>query len=214
MERPAAPRIGRHLRWPHEEQEAPWRRSPPRSAVPASGRRAAGGADLSEVKVIAATARPRSNNLRLRRGDILFNEGGDRDKLGRGCVWNGELRNASTRATCYGVVFVAMGRCRSGSPSSATRMRRRPAASIRKARRPLASISIGREGRFAHGNPPVGQSSAASSPSSRRSRHAAVAPERSPGLDFETLERQLVQWWTRAEHAVPPQGPPLVDKNA
>jgi type I restriction enzyme S subunit len=27
----------------------------------------------------------------LRPGDILFNEGGDRDKLGRGWVWNGEL---------------------------------------------------------------------------------------------------------------------------
>jgi type I restriction enzyme S subunit len=27
----------------------------------------------------------------LRRGDVLFNEGGDFDKLGRGCVWNGEI---------------------------------------------------------------------------------------------------------------------------
>lgn len=30
-------------------------------------------------------------STRLTRGDILFNEGGDRDKLGRGCVWNEEI---------------------------------------------------------------------------------------------------------------------------
>jgi type I restriction enzyme S subunit len=29
--------------------------------------------------------------LRLQRGDILFNEGGDRDKLGRGWIWEGQL---------------------------------------------------------------------------------------------------------------------------
>ena len=29
--------------------------------------------------------------LALEPGDILFNEGGDRDKLGRGWVWGGEL---------------------------------------------------------------------------------------------------------------------------
>ena len=29
--------------------------------------------------------------LALKPGDILFNDGGDRDKLGRGWVWNGEL---------------------------------------------------------------------------------------------------------------------------
>lgn len=29
--------------------------------------------------------------LRLRAGDVLFNEGGDRDKLGRGWVWEGQL---------------------------------------------------------------------------------------------------------------------------
>jgi type I restriction enzyme, S subunit len=31
------------------------------------------------------------SSLRLRPGDILFTEGGDRDKLGRGWVWNGEI---------------------------------------------------------------------------------------------------------------------------
>jgi type I restriction enzyme S subunit len=46
--------------------------------------------DLSEVKFIDA---PQSdiNELRLQNGDILFNEGGDRDKLGRGWIWEGQL---------------------------------------------------------------------------------------------------------------------------
>jgi type I restriction enzyme S subunit len=46
--------------------------------------------DLSEVKFIDA---PESDikELRLQRGDILFNEGGDRDKLGRGWIWDGQL---------------------------------------------------------------------------------------------------------------------------
>ncbi|WP_188260215.1 restriction endonuclease subunit S [Azospirillum tabaci] len=46
--------------------------------------------DLSQVKEIEATAEE-VEQLRLRRGDILFNEGGDRDKLGRGWVWSGEI---------------------------------------------------------------------------------------------------------------------------
>ena len=46
--------------------------------------------DLSEVKFIDA---PESDikELRLQRGDILFNEGGDRDKLGRGWIWEEQL---------------------------------------------------------------------------------------------------------------------------
>src|SRR5688500_7181021 len=46
--------------------------------------------DLSEVKTIAA-AEQEVRNLLLRPGDILFTEGGDRDKLGRGWIWNGEI---------------------------------------------------------------------------------------------------------------------------
>ena len=46
--------------------------------------------DLTEVKTINA---PSSDieELRLQVGDVLFNEGGDRDKLGRGWIWEGEL---------------------------------------------------------------------------------------------------------------------------
>lgn len=50
-----------------------------------------GGLDLTEIKTIPAS----ENEIRrysLRSGDVLFNEGGDRDKLGRGCVWRGEIQ--------------------------------------------------------------------------------------------------------------------------
>jgi len=46
--------------------------------------------DLDEVKTIVAP-RERIAALRLLPGDILFNEGGDIDKLGRGWLWQGEL---------------------------------------------------------------------------------------------------------------------------
>lgn len=48
--------------------------------------------DLSEVKTILATERDIAD-LTLQAGDILFNEGGDRDKLGRGWVWRNEVEN-------------------------------------------------------------------------------------------------------------------------
>ena len=46
--------------------------------------------DLTEMKEIIASEEE-IQELVLKKGDILFNEGGDRDKLGRGWVWNGEL---------------------------------------------------------------------------------------------------------------------------
>lgn len=46
--------------------------------------------DLQEVGRIAASEDD-IHRLALRPGDVLFNEGGDRDKLGRGWVWRGEL---------------------------------------------------------------------------------------------------------------------------
>ena len=49
--------------------------------------------DLSEIKTILATEKDIAD-LRLVPGDVLFNEGGDRDKLGRGHVWNGEVPEA------------------------------------------------------------------------------------------------------------------------
>jgi len=47
--------------------------------------------DLSEIKMIPATERDIAD-LTLQPGDLLFNEGGDRDKLGRGWVWRGEVK--------------------------------------------------------------------------------------------------------------------------
>ena len=49
-----------------------------------------GHLDLSEMKVIEATE-AEIGQLRLRDGDVLFNEGGDRDKLGRGWVWRDQI---------------------------------------------------------------------------------------------------------------------------
>jgi type I restriction enzyme, S subunit len=46
--------------------------------------------DLSVVKTILAPEE-KIRKLRLQPGDILLNEGGDRDKLGRGWVWEGQI---------------------------------------------------------------------------------------------------------------------------
>jgi type I restriction enzyme S subunit len=46
--------------------------------------------DLSEVKMIPAKESA-INTYRLEPGDILLNEGGDRDKLGRGWIWQGQI---------------------------------------------------------------------------------------------------------------------------
>lgn len=46
--------------------------------------------DLADVKQIEATEQE-IDELKLEPGDILFNEGGDRDKLGRGWIWHGEI---------------------------------------------------------------------------------------------------------------------------
>ena len=46
--------------------------------------------DLTEVKSVNVTEDALSR-YQLRPGDVLFTEGGDADKLGRGTVWNGEI---------------------------------------------------------------------------------------------------------------------------
>ncbi len=48
--------------------------------------------DLNEIKFIDATPKE-LEELRLQPNDLLFNEGGDRDKLGRGWVWEGQIDN-------------------------------------------------------------------------------------------------------------------------
>lgn len=46
--------------------------------------------DLSEIKTVRVL-RSEVEAFRLRMGDVLMNEGGDFDKLGRGAVWRGEI---------------------------------------------------------------------------------------------------------------------------
>ncbi|MBT6341209.1 MAG: hypothetical protein HOJ48_18130 [Desulfobacula sp.] len=46
--------------------------------------------DLGKIKHIAVPSK-RVPDVLLEKGDILFNEGGDRDKLGRGWIWEGQI---------------------------------------------------------------------------------------------------------------------------
>lgn len=46
--------------------------------------------DLSEVKTIVVPEREAASAM-LRAGDVLMNEGGDADKLGRGAIWDGSI---------------------------------------------------------------------------------------------------------------------------
>lgn len=48
--------------------------------------------DLTEMKSIELKASEKEKYL-LTEGDVLYTEGGDRDKLGRGTVWHGEIKD-------------------------------------------------------------------------------------------------------------------------
>ena len=52
--------------------------------------------DLSEIKTMRIEM-SQTSSLALRQWDILFNEGGDRDKLGRGWVWDCQIPNCVTQ---------------------------------------------------------------------------------------------------------------------
>jgi type I restriction enzyme, S subunit len=49
-----------------------------------------GALQLETVKTIRVSVK-KAEQLRLRSGDVLLNEGGDRDKLGRGWIWEGQV---------------------------------------------------------------------------------------------------------------------------
>ncbi|MEW8509000.1 MAG: restriction endonuclease subunit S [Candidatus Thiodiazotropha sp.] len=60
---------------------------------------------LDEIKTMPIE-RQALNDLALKKWDVLFNEGGDRDKLGRGWIWEGQVdpcitQNHVFRATTY-----------------------------------------------------------------------------------------------------------------
>lgn len=50
--------------------------------------------DLEEIKRIRVPAH-KIDSLLLKEGDILFNEGGDLDKLGRGWIWEGQINRCT-----------------------------------------------------------------------------------------------------------------------
>jgi type I restriction enzyme S subunit len=52
-----------------------------------------GGLDLGEIKTVPIEPQDVARYL-LRIGDVLMTEGGDIDKLGRGCIWSGEVEGA------------------------------------------------------------------------------------------------------------------------
>jgi len=49
-----------------------------------------GFVDLTEVKT-TSIVKEQAGRFRLQYGDVLFTEGGDADKLGRGCVWRAQI---------------------------------------------------------------------------------------------------------------------------
>jgi type I restriction enzyme S subunit len=51
-----------------------------------------GWLDLSEVKTLRVSP-AEAAALKLLPGDVLMNEGGDRDKLGRGWIWEGQIED-------------------------------------------------------------------------------------------------------------------------
>ncbi len=52
--------------------------------------------DLSEIKYMSIE-RAQLDSLQLKKWDVLFNEGGDRDKLGRGWIWQSEIAPCITQ---------------------------------------------------------------------------------------------------------------------
>ena len=65
-----------------------------------------GRVDLSHVKEVHVPEHEARGSM-LEPGDVLMTEGGDIDKLGRGCVWNGEIENCIHQNHIFAV------RCRS-----------------------------------------------------------------------------------------------------
>lgn len=55
-----------------------------------------GRLDLTEMKFMRVE-RHQLNRLALQKWDVLFNEGGDRDKLGRGWIWEGQIETCITQ---------------------------------------------------------------------------------------------------------------------
>jgi type I restriction enzyme, S subunit len=62
----------------------------------------AGNIDLSDVASLRMTAEE-AKRYRLNKGDVLMNEGGDNDKLGRGAVWQSEIADCTHQNHVFAV---------------------------------------------------------------------------------------------------------------
>jgi len=62
--------------------------------------------NLDEVKTVEVT-HEKAAVLALQAGDVLFNEGGDRDKLGRGWIWNKEIERCIHQNHVYSARLIA-----------------------------------------------------------------------------------------------------------
>lgn len=67
--------------------------------------------DLSSVATIMIP-KEEAKNYALQPGDVLMNEGGDADKLGRGCIWRGEINGCLHQNHVYAVRVHKDGRLR------------------------------------------------------------------------------------------------------
>jgi len=111
--------------------------------------------DLSEVKEIAVEA-DEVARYSLRTGDVLFTEGGDFDKLGRGTIWRGEV------PVCLHQNHVFAVRCHEGrllpdhlAALASSPYGRRYFAGCSKQSTNLASINSGQLRRFPLPLPPL-----------------------------------------------------------
>ena len=64
--------------------------------------------DLSEMKEITIR-RSELGRYSLREGDLVLTEGGDRDKLGRGFIWHGQIATCVIRITSSSCVPIQIG---------------------------------------------------------------------------------------------------------
>jgi type I restriction enzyme S subunit len=115
-----------------------------------------GHVDLSEIKVVTVE-RSSATALRLKKGDILLNEGGDRDKIGRGWVWNEEIKDCIHQNHVFRVRLFDNGLNPYFISHYANEMGRRFFVEKRKQTTNLASISMSKISQLRIPIPPIAE---------------------------------------------------------